>query len=63
MKRVLVTGGTIFVSKYIAEHFVLKGDEVYVMNRNTHPQLPGTKLIEGDKTKPLPQLSGIAFTF
>ncbi len=61
MKRVLVTGGTIFVSKYIAEHFVLKGDEVYVMNRNTHPQLPGTKLIEGDKTKPLPQLSGIGF--
>ena len=30
MKKVLVTGGTIFVSRYIAEYYVAKGYEVYV---------------------------------
>ena len=35
MKKLLVTGGTVFVSKYIAEYYVAKGYDVYVMNRNT----------------------------
>lgn len=49
MKRILVTGGTAFVSKYVAEYFVNVGYEVYVLNRNTKPQVPGVKLIEGDR--------------
>ena len=28
MRKILVTGGTVFVSRFIAEHYVAKGDEV-----------------------------------
>ena len=49
MKKLLVTGGTTFVSKYVAEYFVNAGYEVYVLNRNTKPQVQGVKLIEGDR--------------
>lgn len=43
MKKVLVTGGTIFVSRYIAEYYVAKGYEVYVLNRNSREQSKGVK--------------------
>ena len=33
MRKILVTGGTVFVSKYVAEYYVNQGDEVYVLNR------------------------------
>lgn len=46
MKKVLVTGGTIFVSRYIAEYYVAKGYEVYVLNRNSREQSKGVKLIQ-----------------
>lgn len=36
--KILITGGTTFVSRYVAEHFVSKGDEVFVLNRNSRPQ-------------------------
>ncbi|MCR4651246.1 MAG: NAD-dependent epimerase/dehydratase family protein [Lachnospiraceae bacterium] len=49
MKKILITGGTTFVSKYAAEYFVNAGYEVYVLNRNTKPQVRGVKLIEGDR--------------
>ncbi len=49
MKTVLVTGGTTFVSRYVAEYFVKKGDKVYVLNRNTKPQSDGVILIEADR--------------
>ena len=49
MKKILVTGGTTFVSKYAAEYFVNMGYEVYVLNRNTKSQVRGVKLIEGDR--------------
>lgn len=49
MRKILVTGGTVFVSRFIAEHYVSKGDEVYVLNRNTRPQPAGTTLIEADR--------------
>jgi len=49
MKKVLVTGGTQFVSRYIAEYYVDKGFEVYVLNRNTKPQSLGVKLIDADR--------------
>lgn len=49
MKKVLVTGGTVFVSRYIAEHYVRKHYDVYVLNRNTKPQSEGVRLIEADR--------------
>ncbi len=49
MKKILVTGGTTFVSKYVAEYFINAGYEVYVLNRNTKPQVQGVILIEGDR--------------
>lgn len=49
MRKILVTGGTVFVSRYVAEHFVKKGDNVYVLNRNSRPQSEGVTLIEADR--------------
>ena len=49
MKKILVTGGTVFVSRYVAEYFVEKGYDVYVLNRNSHPQSEGVTLIEADR--------------
>ena len=49
MKKVLVTGGTVFVSRYVAEYYVAKGYEVYVLNRNTREQSNGVQLIEADR--------------
>lgn len=49
MKKVLVTGGTVFVSRYVAEYYVAKGYEVYVLNRNTRKQSKGVHLIEADR--------------
>lgn len=49
MKRVLVTGATVFVSRYIAEYYVAKGYEVFVLNRNNHKQSVGVKLIQADR--------------
>lgn len=49
MKKILVTGGTVFVSRYIAEYYVAKGEEVYVLNRNTREQSKGVTLIEADR--------------
>ncbi len=49
MKSILITGGTIFVSKYLARHYVNIGYNVYVLNRNTHKQVSGVNLIEADK--------------
>ena len=37
MKKILVTGGTTFVSKYVAEYFVNAGYEVYVLNEKSNP--------------------------
>ena len=47
--KILVTGGTVFASRYTAEYFVKKGHEVYVLNRNTRPQSVGVKLINCDR--------------
>lgn len=47
--KILVTGGTTFVSKYVAKYFVEQGHDVFVLNRNSKPQLDGVTLIEGDR--------------
>lgn len=49
MRRILVTGGTAFVSKYVAEFFVNMGETVYVLNRNQHEQFAGVTLICADR--------------
>ena len=49
MKKVLGTGGTVFVSRALAEYFVREGWEVYVLNRNTKEQPRGVHLIEADR--------------
>lgn len=49
MKKVLVTGGTVFVSRYVAEYYVHKNYDVYVLNRNTKVQSEGVTLIEADR--------------
>ncbi|MCR5316918.1 MAG: NAD-dependent epimerase/dehydratase family protein [Treponema sp.] len=49
MKKMLVTGGSVFASKFIAEYFAKRDFEVFVLNRNTKPQPKGTKLIEADR--------------
>lgn len=59
--KILVTGGTIFVSKYIAEYFADRGNDVYVLNRNTKPQLPNVKLIECNRKEINGQLKGLHF--
>jgi len=59
--KILVTGGTVFVSKFIAEYFANCGNEVYVLNRNTRPQLPDVKLIECDRKNINGRLKGLHF--
>lgn len=61
MKKILVTGGTTFVSRYVAEYFVNTGYEVYVLNRNSKPQVQGVKLIEGDRHNLNGILKGFSF--
>lgn len=46
--KVLVTGGTVFASRFTAEYFA-KEHEVFVLNRNTRPQSAGVKLINADR--------------
>lgn len=49
MKNVLVTGGTVFVSRYVAEYYAKKGFHVFVLNRNSKPQSDNVTLIEADR--------------
>ncbi|MDE5575872.1 MAG: NAD-dependent epimerase/dehydratase family protein [Oscillospiraceae bacterium] len=41
MRNILVTGGTVFVSRFTAEYFAAKGDNVFVLNRGNRPQPEG----------------------
>lgn len=47
--KILVTGGTVFVSRYAAEYYAAQGHDVYVLNRNTKPQPDSVTLIEADR--------------
>lgn len=61
MKNILVTGGTVFVSRYTAEYFAARGDHVFVLNRNSRPQSPYVILIEGDRHHLGDKLKGLHF--
>lgn len=59
--RILITGGTSFVSRYAAEYFVAGGHDVTVLNRGTKAQPEGAKLILCDRTKLCDRLRGERF--
>ncbi|BBF43636.1 DTDP-glucose 4,6-dehydratase [Lachnospiraceae bacterium KM106-2] len=47
--KLLVTGGTVFVSRFVAKYFMDLGHEVSVLNRNHHKQIKGVTVIEADR--------------
>ncbi|MBQ6626830.1 MAG: NAD-dependent epimerase/dehydratase family protein [Ruminococcus sp.] len=49
--KILVTGGTTFVSKFAAQYFVEKGNAVSVLNRGSREQVKGVTLIKSDRTE------------
>lgn len=61
MKKLLITGGTVFVSRYTAEYFVQKGYDVYVLNRGSRTQSEGVTLIEADRHNLKTVLQGKSF--
>lgn len=61
MKKILITGGTTFVSRYAAEYFVKRNYDVYVLNRNSKQQVNGVRLIEGDRHDLGDKLKGLHF--
>ncbi|MED9970450.1 MAG: hypothetical protein UFA98_10665 [Ruminococcus sp.] len=48
--KILITGGTTFVSKYAAEYFVSKDNDVTVINRGSRSQVNGVAHISCDRT-------------
>ena len=61
MKKMLVTGGTVFVSRFAADYFARKGWDVYVLNRNSREQVPNVTLIQGDRNDLGDKLKDYAF--
>lgn len=59
--KILVTGGTTFVSRYTAEYFVKKGHEVFVLNRGNAMQSDGVKHIRADRHALGDRLTGMRF--
>ena len=59
--KILVTGGTTFVSRFTAEYFMLKGHDVSVLNRGTRKQVDNVTHICCDRTEPGNLLKGIHF--
>lgn len=61
MKKILVTGGTVFVSRYVAEYCATRGHEVFVLNRGIKTQPPGVSLIKCDRHSIGDKLRNIRF--
>lgn len=61
MRNILITGGTVFVSRYVARYFAQKGDNVFVLNRNHNQQEKGVTLIEADRHNPGDKLKSYDF--
>lgn len=47
--KILITGGTVFASRFTAEYFCGKGHEVYVLNRGNNVQSQNVIHIKGDR--------------
>ncbi len=61
MPKILITGGTTFVSKFVASYFVDKNYDVYVLNRNSRKQIDGVSLINCDRLNIGSKLKNIHF--
>lgn len=61
MRNILITGGTSFVSGYLADFFVKSGDRVWVLNRGSRAQMPGVRLIQADRHQIGNALCGLQF--
>ena len=59
--KILVTGGTSFVSGYVAKYFTESGHQVWVLNRGTKPQMAGVTLIQADRHALGDALQGLTF--
>lgn len=59
--KILITGGTTFVSKYAAEFFVAKGNDVTVINRGSRQQVNSVAHINCDRTALGDRLNGKRF--
>lgn len=59
--KILITGGTTFVSKFTAEYFLHAGNEVYVLNRGSRSQPAGAFHIKLDRNEPGNRLKGKKF--
>lgn len=59
--KTLITGGTTFVSKYAAQYFIEKGNDVTVLNRGSREQVKGVTLINCDRTQLGDILNGMHF--
>lgn len=59
--NILITGGTVFASRYTAEYFVKKGHSVYVLNRGSKPQSEGVIHLCGDRHDSSSLLKGSHF--
>ena len=46
---ILVTGGTVFASRYTAEYFAKNGHNVFILNRGSRPQPTGVTPIIADR--------------
>ena len=46
---ILITGGTVFASRFTAEYFWNRGNNVYVLNRGNNIQSPNVIHIKGDR--------------
>ncbi len=60
-RKLLITGGTNFVSRYTAEYFAATGYEVTVLNRGSREQAEGVTLIQADRTDLGGALDGLTF--
>ena len=59
--KILITGGTTFVSRYAAEYFVANGNDVTVINRGSRPQVNGVTHISCDRIALGERLNGKHF--
>lgn len=61
MQKILVVGGTGFVSGSIAGYFAARGCRVWALNRGSRPQQPGVSLIRADRRSIGDALKGLVF--
>ncbi|MBQ3265863.1 MAG: NAD-dependent epimerase/dehydratase family protein [Ruminococcus sp.] len=59
--KILITGGTTFVSKFAAEYYVKQGNEVFVLNRGSREQVKGVSPIVADRLQLGNRLKGEHF--